>query len=83
MAAGEVNSLLFVKDQVAGRKFLIDTGAQVSVLPATKNDMSLGKSGQGNPTVRVTIQSKFYIGHITVKGCSSTPYCNSTPWTLL
>ena len=35
MAAGRKDSPLFVQDHDSGKRFLVDTGAQVSVLPAT------------------------------------------------
>ena len=34
-ATGQTNSLLFLRDTISGRQFLVDTGAEVSVLPAT------------------------------------------------
>ena len=37
-AAGHDNGLLFLNDTVSKRRFLIDTGAEVSVLPATGMD---------------------------------------------
>lgn len=40
MAAGKTNPLLFINDQLSGRAFLVDTGAQVSVIPATPEDKS-------------------------------------------
>ena len=45
MAAGVKNTLLFVLDCAYGRQFLIDTGAQISVLPATRADVASGKRG--------------------------------------
>ena len=34
-AAGQANGLLFLNDTVSKRSFLVDTGAEVSVMPAT------------------------------------------------
>ena len=38
VAGRNPSRLLFVWDRKAGHKFLVDTGAQVSVLPATAQD---------------------------------------------
>ena len=38
LAVGKTDSPLFVWDRLSGRRFLIDTGAQVSVLPASISD---------------------------------------------
>lgn len=45
MAAGLNDSLLFVCDSQSGRRFLVDTGAEVSVLPATGLDTRIGEPG--------------------------------------
>ena len=39
MAAGTKENSLFIQDHLSGWNFLIDTGVQVSVLPATNSDM--------------------------------------------
>ena len=44
-AAGHNESLLFAWDSHSGRRFLVDTGAEVSVLPATGLDTRTGQSG--------------------------------------
>ena len=44
-AAGHNESLLFTWDSHSGRRFLVDTGAEVSVLPATGLDTRTGQSG--------------------------------------
>lgn len=38
VAAGQKDPLLFVWDRHSGRRFLVDTGAEVSVLPVTSRD---------------------------------------------
>ena len=45
LVAGRNESLLFAWDSHSGRRFLIDTGAEVSVLPATGLDTRTGQSG--------------------------------------
>ena len=35
-ATGKIDSPMYVRDELSGRRFLIDTGAQVSVLPTNK-----------------------------------------------
>ena len=47
-AAGTSDSPLFVWDKISGRRFLIDTGAQISVLPATRFDT---RSNAGGPAL--------------------------------
>ncbi|KAL7857065.1 hypothetical protein SRHO_G00159640 [Serrasalmus rhombeus] len=42
---GRSSSLLFLTDTVSGRRFLCDTGAQLSVLPASGLDMKSGRAG--------------------------------------
>ena len=42
---GPSNRLLYVSDKYSGRRFLIDTGAEVSVLPATPADCRTNQSG--------------------------------------
>ena len=37
-ATGANRSLLFLLDEVSGKKFLVDTGAEMSVIPATRED---------------------------------------------
>ncbi len=44
-AAGHNNGLLFLCDSVSKRQFLVDTGAEVSVLPATGLDMRTRQQG--------------------------------------
>lgn len=45
MAVGNNGSTLFVRDYRSGRNFLVDTGAQVSVIPATPVHMRSGNTG--------------------------------------
>jgi len=47
MSVGREGRLLFIKDDVSGRRFLCHTGAQRSVVPASRVDMLTG--GQGPP----------------------------------
>ena len=44
-ATGLNDSLLFAWDSRSGRRFLVDTGAEVSVLPATGLDTRIGQPG--------------------------------------
>ncbi|XP_057695302.1 uncharacterized protein LOC130917681 [Corythoichthys intestinalis] len=44
-AAGAPNQLLFVVDTLSGRKFLCDTGAQRSVVPAAPGEASVDTAG--------------------------------------
>ncbi|TWW56016.1 Retrovirus-related Pol polyprotein from transposon 297 [Takifugu flavidus] len=39
MSVGQTGRLLFIQDSLSGRRFLCDTGAQRSVLPASRLDM--------------------------------------------
>ena len=45
MSVGRVGRLLFIRDSISGRRFLCDTGAQRSVLPASRLDMLTGSHG--------------------------------------
>ena len=46
MATGYIrNSLLFLSDSLSKQQFLVNTGAEVSVLPATGLDRRLNKPG--------------------------------------
>ena len=45
MGVGRSGNLLFVTDTDSGRRFLCDTGAQVSVLPASDLDVQQGRRG--------------------------------------
>ena len=45
VAAGHKNGLLFLCDSTSKRQFLVDTGAEVSVLPATGLDTSTKQPG--------------------------------------
>ena len=45
MGVGQPAGLLYITDSLSGRKFLCDTGAQVSVLPASVLDLRQGKQG--------------------------------------
>ncbi|HIE75111.1 MAG TPA: hypothetical protein EYP93_02640, partial [Gammaproteobacteria bacterium] len=38
-AVGPKQSLLFVRDAGSGRQFLVDTGAEVSIIPATSQEV--------------------------------------------
>lgn len=44
-SVGITNRLLFIRDSCSGRKFLCDTGAQRSVLPASVGDTARGDHG--------------------------------------
>ena len=44
-AAGRTNGLLFLSDSISKRQFLVDTGAEISVLPATGLDTRIRKPG--------------------------------------
>ena len=44
LATGPNKSLFFILDKTSGRQFLVDTGAEVSVLPATGQDTRMGQS---------------------------------------
>ena len=39
-----LHSLFFVRDQQSGQKFLVDTGAEVSVMPASTTDQKHGQT---------------------------------------
>jgi hypothetical protein len=73
LAAGSKDRLLYVHDRKSGRRFLIDTGAQVSVLPASSHDSRYGTRGlplvaangttiksYGTRTVQLQIGSQLY-----------------------
>ena len=45
-ATGQNSGLLFLHDSVSKRQFLVDTGAEVSVLPATGLDTRTKQPGQ-------------------------------------
>ena len=45
LSAGLTHSPLYVWDRNSGRRYLVDTGAQVSVLPASAQDKRSGSSG--------------------------------------
>ena len=45
MGVGRSGNLLFVTDTDSGHRFLCDTGAQVSVLPASDLDVQQGGRG--------------------------------------
>ena len=51
-----INSLLFVRDQKSGQSFLVDTGAEVSVLPASADDRKRGATGPAQP---IDLQAQF------------------------
>ena len=40
-----LDSLLFVRDTISGRNFLVDTGAAVSIYPASKADRNSNRIG--------------------------------------
>ena len=44
-AAGQRERLFYVWDRLSGTRFLVDTGAEISVLPATQQDRQSGKKG--------------------------------------
>ena len=46
MAGPNLNSLFFVRDHQSGQKYLVDTGAEVSVLPASAVDRRQGTKGR-------------------------------------
>ena len=41
-ATGHTKGLLFLCDEISGRQFLVDTGAEISILPATRLDKRTG-----------------------------------------
>lgn len=45
MSVGRVGRLLFIRDSISGRRFLCDTGAQRSVLPASRLDIITDSHG--------------------------------------
>ena len=45
MASSHTEGLLFVRDQISGNRFLVDTGAEVSVFPATRMAMRSTQPG--------------------------------------
>ena len=45
LATGLNDSLLLVWDKISGRQFLVDTGAEVSILPAIGLDTHISPSG--------------------------------------
>ncbi|KAG1936440.1 interleukin-1 receptor accessory protein-like 1-A [Pimephales promelas] len=45
MSVGRVDRLLFIRDSISGRRFLCDTGAQRSILPASRLDMVADRHG--------------------------------------
>jgi cleavage and polyadenylation specificity factor subunit 1 len=45
MATGKHDRLFFLWDKVSGRRFMVDTGAEISVLPATGFDRRSGRLG--------------------------------------
>ena len=45
MSVGQTGRLLFVQDTISGRRFMCDTGAQISVLPASRLDILSGGHG--------------------------------------
>ena len=59
MSVGHVGRLLFIRDNISGRRFLCDTGAQRSVLPASCLDMVTDSHGplwkrlMGRPSARM------------------------------
>ena len=44
-AAGPIEGLFFLYDRISKRRFLVDTGAEVSVIPASGLDTSTRHSG--------------------------------------
>ena len=44
-ATGQINSLLFLRDTISGRQFLVDTRVEISVLPATGLDLRTAQPG--------------------------------------
>ncbi|KAK3873158.1 hypothetical protein Pcinc_021809 [Petrolisthes cinctipes] len=44
-AAGQKHHLLYIWDRHSGRRFLVDTGAEVSVLPPSSTDTRSSKNG--------------------------------------
>lgn len=45
LSVGDASRLLFIRDTISGRKFLCDTGAQRSVIPASEVDIMSGERG--------------------------------------
>ena len=75
-ATGQNNSLLFLRDTISGRQFLVDTGAEVSVLPATGLDMRTVQPGPSllaaNGSSIKTYGSRTFFFHFA---------CNKYQWT--
>lgn len=81
VAAGhqQNNPLLFVPDRHSGRRFLVDTGAQISVIPASIADKNSGRSGPslmaangtpirtyGTRSIPLTFNAHFFEWNFTV-----------------
>ena len=66
-ATGHNRGLLFLRDSVSKRQFLIDTGAEVSVLPATGLDTRTRQPGtpllaaNGNSIRRMELANSLFI----------------------
>ena len=66
------NSLLFAWDKLSRRQFLVDTGAEVSVLPATGLDTRIGGSHgssiktYGVHTIQLRLASRQYDWNFTI-----------------
>ena len=58
--------LLYVKDRNSGRTFLIDTGARVSVFPATGGDTRSGNSGPKLEAANGTVIRSYGTRNITL-----------------
>lgn len=83
LAAGITSNLLFVTDAKSNRKFLVDSGAEVSVLPATHADILTGTGGpslvaaNGNPirtfgikTLQLNLSGRRFSWHFTIANVS-------------
>ena len=57
VAGHNINRLFYTRDRVSRRRFLVDTGAEVSVLPATRADKYSNKQG-----VKLTAANESRIG---------------------
>ena len=67
LAAGSKDNLLFAYDRHSGQNFLIDTGAEISVLPATANDLRHGPRGRPLAAANGTAMKSYGQRDLTLK----------------
>ena len=70
--AGPHQQQLLVTDSISGRCFLVDTGAQVSVVPATLCDKHSGSSDEHLQTANGTSISTYGAQHVSLRLGTST-----------